>query len=93
MLSLVALDGTTGPDNCADENRSIGGELSEDMSNTEPELVIHAFLSKGPVQIYHIKVSHAYPGTGKMIFCSCGAEVHLCLRMSFSSNHEMGNML
>ncbi len=75
MLSLVALDGTTGPDYYADQNRRNEGELSENMGSTEPELVIHAFLTK-PVQIYHIKASHAYPGTGKR-FCSCSAELNL----------------
>ncbi len=75
MLSLVVLDGTTCPDYYADQNRRNEGELSQTMGSTEPELAVHAFLSK-PVQIYHIKVSRAYPGTGKR-FCNCRAELNL----------------
>ncbi len=62
------LDGNTDPDYYEEEHGGgKEGELLENAGSTEPELVVHAFLTK-PVQTYHIKVSQAYPGMGKMGF-------------------------
>ncbi len=63
------LDGNTDLDYNAEQHGGKEGELSENAGSTEPELAIHAFLTK-PVQIFHIKVSQAYPGMGKRLLAA-----------------------